>query len=301
MRNAIDTVKETFQAWVADKASQYAAALSFYTLLALAPLLLIAVAVAGFVYGPGAARAALLRQIDDRAGAKVADAVRTILTNAHRPGGGVAAIVVGTLLLLLGSSGVFSIMRTALDAMWDVRVPPARGLLARAKGAVVTRLANAVLVIGVALCLLALLAVSVAWTWMAGRVSGSLPAAELVLRAADLLLTLGLLTLLFAALFRFAASSRPRWADVWLGAFVTALLFDVGRLAIGLYLARSTTASSFGAAGSVVALLLWMYYSALIVFFGAEFTRVHLRRSGRQTQAGAPPVASPDEQRRLAA
>src|SRR5450756_127688 len=127
-------------------------------------------------------------------------------------------------------------------------------------------------------------AASAAWTWVAGKIGGSLPAADVTLRAADFVVTLGLLTLLFAALFRVAASARPDWADLWLGAFVTALLFNVGRLAIGLYLGRSTTTASFGAAGSVVALLLWMYYSAMIMFFGAEFIQVHTRRHGRRLQ-----------------
>jgi membrane protein len=282
MSDVAGTTKETTQAWLADRASQYAAALSFYTLLALAPLLLIAVAIAGLAYGPGAARDHLISQVHDKAGAPVADATRTILTNAHRPGTGVAALLIGGALALLGASGAFSMMRTALNAMWHVPPRQTKRLLTKVRVLLVTKALNAALVIGFGICLLALLGLSAAWTWVAGRIGGALPAADLILRAGDFLVTLGLLVLLFAALFRFTADVRPVWADLWSGALVTALLFNVGRLAIGLYLARGTVTSSFGGAGSLVALLLFMYYSAMILFFGAEFVQVRLRHRGRR-------------------
>ena len=274
------TTKETAQAWLTDRANHYAAALSFYALLALAPLLLIAVAVAGLAYGPGAARDHLIAQMHAKAGAPVADATRTILANAHRPGNGVAALLIGGALALYGASNAFSMMRTALNAIWHVPPPADEASAHQAPLLLVIKALNAALVIGFGVCLLALLGLSAAWTWLAGRVGGALPAADFTLRAADFLVTLGLLVVLFAALFRFAADVRPSWVDLWPGALVTALLFNVGRLAIGLYLARGTVTSSFGGAGSVVALLLFMYYSAMIVFFGAEFVQVRLRRRG---------------------
>jgi membrane protein len=276
------TTRETAQAWLADGANHYAAALSFYALLALAPLLLIVVAIAGLAYGPGAARDHLVAQVHDKAGSPVADATRTILTNAHRPGTGVAALLIGGALALLGASGAFAMMRTALNAMWHVPVPQAKRLVSKVRLVLITKALNAALVVGFGICLLALLGLSAAWTWVAGRIGSALPAAELALRAADFLVTLGLLVLLFAALFRFTADVRPDWADLWSGALVTAILFNVGRLAIGLYLARGTVTSSFGGAGSVVALLLFMYYSAMILFVGAEFVQVRLSRRGRR-------------------
>lgn len=284
VKNVVGIIQETLQEGAGDRAPQQAAALSFYSLLALAPLLLIAIAIAGLVYGPGAARDTLITQVHDKAGAQVADAAGTILTNAHRPGAGIAAFIIGSILLLLGAFGAFSMMRTALNAMWRVQEPPVKGFLSKIRHLLTTSLVNVAFVLGFGIGLLALLVASAAWTWVAGKIGGSLPAADVTLRAADFVVTLGLLTLLFAALFRVAASARPDWADLWLGAFVTALLFNVGRLAIGLYLGRSTTTASFGAAGSVVALLLWMYYSAMIMFFGAEFIQVHTRRHGRRLQ-----------------
>jgi membrane protein len=282
MSGVVGTTKETAQAWLADRANHYAAALAFYTLLALAPLLLIAVAIAGLAYGPGAARDHLIAQVHDKAGLPVADATRTILTNAHRPGTGVAALLIGGVLAVLGASGAFSMMRTALNAMWHVPPPQTDRLLTKVRVLLITKALNAALVIGFGICLLALLGLSAAWTWVAGRIGDALPAADLTLRAVDFLVTLGLLVLLFAALFRFTADVRPDWADLWSGALLTALLFNVGRLAIGLYLARGTITSSFGGAGSVVALLLFMYYSAMILFFGAEFVQVRLRHRGRR-------------------
>lgn len=276
------TTKETAQAWLTDRANHYAAALSFYALLALAPLLLIAVAVAGLAYGPGAARDHLIAQVHAKAGAPVADATRTILANAHRPGNGVAALLIGGALALYGASNAFSMMRTALNAIWHVPPPQAKRLLTKLRMLLIIKALNAALVIGFGLCLLALLGLSAAWTWVAGRIGSALPAADLTLRAADFVVTLGLLVLVFAAVFRLTADVRPDWADLWSGALLTALLFNVGRLAIGLYLARGTVTSSFGGAGSVVALLLFMYYSSMILFFGAEFVQVRLSHRGRR-------------------
>jgi membrane protein len=275
-------VKETGQEWAADKASLYAAVLSFYTLLALAPMLIIAVSVAGLVYGSGPARASLLAQVHDKAGAQVASAVDTILTNAHRPGASIAGLIVGFVLMLLGASGSVSTMHTALNAMWEVQSASAQGFLRKVVHAIRSRLFYFAVVSVIGVILLGLLAVGALWTWVAHKVGGSLPAAGVLLRLADFVVALGLLTALFALLFRFLSDARPEWSDLWLGSFVTALLFDVGRLLIGLYLSKSTTASSFGAAGSLVALLLWMYYSAMIVFFGVEFTQVYARHRGRQ-------------------
>ena len=299
MKRFLGFVKETGQEWAADKASLYAAVLSFYTLLALAPLLVIAVSIAGLVYGSGPARQSLLTQVHDSAGAQAAGALDTILTNAHRPGASAAGLVIGTLLLLLGASGAVSTLHTALNAMWGVQAAPLQGFLRKVAHAVRSRLFSFAVVAVIGVILLGLLTVGALWTWVAHKIGGSLPAAGVLLRIADFVVALGLLTVLFALLFRFLSDAKPQWSDLWLGSFVTAVLFDLGRLLIGLYLSKSTTTSSFGAAGAVVALMLWMYYSGMIVFFGVEFTQVFARHRGRQLTAkdGAimePPVSRHD-------
>ena len=237
---------------------------------------------AGVIYGDGAARDALLTQVNDGAGPQVSDAVGTVLTNARRPESSIAAFVTGSILLLFSASGAVSAMRTALDAMWDVQETETKSVPGQLLGFLLQGLRNMALMLGFGLVLLALLVVTTGWGWVASEIGASWPAAGVTLWLANFLVTLGLLTVLFAALFRFVPSIRPNWADLWLGAFVTALLFNVGRFAIGLYLGRITLTSSFGAAGSVVALLLWVYYSAMIVFFGAESVKVYVRRRGRR-------------------
>ena len=282
VRNAFTFIKESSREWASDKASQYAAALAFFTMLSLAPLLLIGVSIAGFVLGAGQARANLLSQVRSNAGSQAADAVGTILNNAHHPGSGIVALVVGVILLLLGASGAVGMLRTALNAVWDVRERPVGGFWNKIRHFLGTRLFSVAVVLSIGPGLLVLLGASAIWSWVAGKIAGTLPAAGFFLRLGDFIVTLALLTLLFAALFRFMAEERPDWENLWIGAFVTAVLFDIGRLAIGLYMSMSSTTSSFGAAGSLVALLLWLHYSAMIVFFGAEFTQVYVRQRGRQ-------------------
>lgn len=281
MKRVAGAITETLEEWLGDKAMQHSAALSFYALLALAPLLLFGVGLAGYIYGDGAAHDLLLTQVHERAGPQVSNAVGTILTNARRPGSSVAAFVAGSILLLFGASGAVSAMRTALDAMWDVQETGTKSVPHQLLGFLLQGLKNMALMLVFGVVLLVLLVITTSWSWIAGEIGTTWPAAGITLRAADFLVTLGLLTVLFAALFRFVPSIRPNWADLWLGAFVTALLFNAGRFVVGLYLARITWTSSFGAAGSVVALLLWVYYSAMIVFFGAESVKVYVRRRGR--------------------
>jgi membrane protein len=275
-------LREAAGGWVDDKAPRQAAALSFYAMLALAPLLIIAVGIAGLVLGEGETQRRVLSEIEANAGPQVADAVETVLANASRPGASTTALVVGGLLLLFGASGAVRQLKGALNVIWNVERVSPDGLWRKILGLVLTYLRTFALVIVFGVGLLVLLASTAAWGWVAGRLHGSLPSAELLLRALDFGVTLALLTLVFAAVFKGLPDVEIDWRELWGGAFVTAVLFDVGRLGIGLYMSNSATTSAYGAAGSVVALLLWVYYSAMIVFFGAELTQVHARRSGRR-------------------
>ena len=213
MRGFLSLMKETAQEWSADKASMYAAVLSFYTLLALAPLLIIAVSLAGLIYGSGAARQSLLTQVHDKAGGQVANALDTILTNAHRPGASIAALIIGGVLLLLGASGAVSTMHTSLNAMWGVQPAPVKGFFRKVGHVLTTRLFYFAVVLLIGVIMLGLLAAGAAWTWVAHKISGSLPAAGVLLRIADFVIALGMLTVLFALLFRFLSDARPEWSD----------------------------------------------------------------------------------------
>jgi len=280
--SAVGLLREAAGEWLHDKATRQAAALSFYAMLALAPLLIIAVGIAGLVLGEGETRRQVLDQVETNAGPQVADAVATVLANASRPGASVTAFVVGGLLLLFGASGAVRQLKGALNTMWNVERVPADGTWRKLLDLVLTYLRTFALVIVFGVGLLVLLASTSAWGWVAGRLQGSLPSAELLLRLLDFGVTLALLTLVFAALYKGLPDVQIHWRELWTGAFVTAVLFDVGRLAIGLYMSTSATTSAYGAAGSLVALLLWVYYSAMIVFFGAELTQVRARRHGRR-------------------
>lgn len=281
LRVPLSYVKETLTGWSADKAPQQAAALAFYSLLALAPLLIIAVGIAGLVLGEGETRQALLEQIDELAGPQVAGAVRTVLDNASRPAASTAAFVIGGVLLLFGASGAVRQLRNGLNAMWNVEPVAAEGVGGKIKGMTLRYLFHFGLVIAIGIGLVVLLAASSGWGWVAGRVGELLPAPELLLRVLDFVVVTTLVTLVVAAVFSVLPDARIDRRDLWLGAAVTAVLFDIGRSAIGVYLSNSATTSAYGAAGSVVALLLWVYYSGLVFFFGAELTQVYARRHGR--------------------
>jgi len=284
-RTLVGVVWDTVAEWIDDKAPRQAAALAFYTMLALSPLLIIAVGIAGVVLGEGETRRRVIEQVEQNAGPQVSDAVTTVLANASRPGASATAFLIGGALLLFGASGAVRQLKGALNAIWNVEPSPQSGTWNKVGTVILTYAYHLLLVMVFALGLLALLATTSAWGWVAGRLRGSLPDPELLLRVLDFGVTLALLTLVFAAVFKGLPDVEIEWRDLWAGAFATALLFDVGRLAIGLYVGGSATTSAYGAAGSVVALQLWVYYSALIVLFGAELTQVRARRLGRALTA----------------
>jgi len=275
-RNVVDLIKETGNDWLDDKAPRLAASLALYTLMSLAPLLILAVAVAGLVFGEDAARGQIAHQLSGVLGAQGALAVQSILANAKTPSSGVLGTVVGLALALFGASGVFGELQGTLNAIWDVDTKPGRGVW----GFVRDRFFSFTLVLGVAFLLLVSLALSAALAAVGAYFSQSLPGGSTVWQILNSLISLGVTTLLFALIYKVVPDVKIRWRDVWIGALVTAGLFTLGKLGIALYVSRSTVASPFGAAGSVVALVVWVYYSAQILFFGAELTQVYARRHG---------------------
>ncbi len=265
--------KETVNDWLEDNAPRMGAALAYYSVFSLAPLLLIAVAVAGIVFGEQAARRELHEQLAQAVGPATASAVEDLLGNVHRSGRDVLGTVVGLVVLLFGASGVFVELQSDLDTIWKVKPRPGGG----ARGVVRGRLVSFLIVAGAGLLLLISVAVGTALSGLeqASGAGGGGP-----WRAASLALSFGLETLLFMMIYKVLPDTSVGWRDVWVGALLTALLFNVGKYLIGLYLARGAVASAFGAAGSVIVVLVWVYYSSQIVLFGAEFTRVYARHAG---------------------
>jgi membrane protein len=282
-------MRRTVGAWFDDGAASMGAALAYYTLFSLAPLLLIVIAVAGLFFGPDAARGEIFEQLQALIGAPGALAVQELLESVNRPAGGVLATVSGVVLMLIGATTVLAELQSALDRIW--RAPP------RPQGGVWRFLRARVLSFGLILGLGFLLVVSLVLSaalaavqkWWSAWFGGW----ELALQAINLLSSLGLMTLMFAMIYKIMPRVRVDWSDVWIGALVTAALLTVGRAAIGVYLGTGAVTSGFGAAGSLVAVLVWVYYSAQIFLLGAEFTWVFAHARGSRRGAPVPPAPAP--------
>ena len=272
--------KAAAKEWSEDKASRHAAALSYYTIFSLAPLLIVAIAVAGAVFGEEAARGRIVEQIGGLIGRDGASAIETMIENANKPKEGLIAGMLGVAALLFGASGVFGQLQSSLNAIWEVEPKPGKGVW----GFLRSRFLSLSMVLVIAFLLLVSLVLSAALSAFGGWLGAMIPGQEVLLRAGDLVISAGMATVLFAALFKYLPDAEIRWKDVWTGAFATAVLFTLGRYLIGLYLGRSAVGSAYGAAGSLVIVLLWIYYSTQILFFGAEFTQVHASRAGSRVR-----------------
>jgi membrane protein len=260
--------------WVDDKATRMAAALAYYTIFSLAPLLVIAVAVAGLVFGPEAAAGKVGEQFGNLAGGDSAKLVQTVLVHANKPATGIIAAVIGVIVLVVGAMGVFGELQDDLNTIWEVQPKPGRGLW----GMIHDRLLSFAMVCGVAFLLLVSLVVSASLAALGGLQGewGTSISGHVI----NFVVSFVAIALLFAMIFRYLPDAHTAWKDVWLGAAVTALLFAVGKFLIGLYLGQSTIGSAYGAAGSLAVLLVCLYYSSLIFLFGAEVTQVYANRFG---------------------
>jgi membrane protein len=270
-----DTVNE----WYKHKAPRLGASLAFYTLLSLAPLLIVVVAVAGAVYGEEAARGQIVTQLKDLVGRTGATAIEEVIKQARQPTVGIIATLGGLITLFLGATGVVTELRDALNTIYEIPSPEVKGL----KSVLLfvrERLFSFGMVLGVGFLLLVSLAVNAWLAAMGTWFTGWLPA--LLLQVVSTAISWVIITALFAAIYKALPDVTMEWRDVILGAAVTSLLFNLGKFVIGMYLGSSTFASAYGAAGSLVILLVWVYYSAQIFFLGAEFTEVFANRYGSQ-------------------
>ncbi len=273
----LETMKQLLRKWQADEVPRRAAALAFYGFLSLAPLLVIVVSLLGLVYGEAEAQQRLLDRAESAVGETATSALRTILNNAEGSRAGIAGLVIGWALMLFGASRTFAELQADLNVIWGAHKHASRRGLA---WTIIKRLLTLGAILGVGLLLLLSMLVSALIAGWAQRLSESFPAPGLILQVFAFLAFLVVLIPIIALLFKVLPQATVRWRDLWLGSAVTALLFSIGKLGIGLYLGLSATSSSFGAAGAFVVLLLWIYYSALILLFGAEFTWFYAMRRG---------------------
>jgi len=269
-------LKTTVVEWIDDNAARVAASLAFYTLLSMAPLVLLSIALVGTLMGHSDAQSRILGEVGSVVGPQAAGALSAVVGSAQQSDSGFMSSVIGVVVLLVGASGVFGELQYALDTIWGVKPKPGRGII----GVIKDRLFSFSMVIGVAFVLLVSLVISTGLSAAGRIVADALPGGAFLWQAINLSLSLGVITVLFAVIFKVVPDIEIRWRDVWVGAFVTAALFSAGKYVLGLYLGTSSVASSYGAAGSVVALVVWVYYSSQLVFLGAEFTQVFARRYG---------------------
>lgn len=274
-KGVLSLIVESGREWSRDDCPRMAAALAFYAILSLPPVMVIAVAVAGLAFGEEAARGELAAQIRGLIGERGADLVQTILASVRAPGESVPAMIAGIVTLLLGATGVFSELKDALDAIWEVKSHPKK------THKWLRYLRDRALAFSMVLAVGFLLMVSLLVSAAVNGLTKRLGTAGDLLSIANALVLFGLEALLFAAIFKVLPDRKLRWKNVWFGAVVTAFLFAVGRYLIGLYLGRATIGTVYGAAGSFIVFLLWVYYSSLLLLFGAEMTEVYTRRRER--------------------
>ncbi|MDV2991396.1 MAG: hypothetical protein N4J56_001050 [Chroococcidiopsis sp. SAG 2025] len=276
IKTIISLLRETFTEWNEDKASRLAAALAYYTVFSLAPMLIIAIAIAGAVFGEEAARGEIVTQIQGLVGRDGAKFIETAIEGASKPKAGTIASLISIAVLLFGASGLFAQLQDSLNTIWEVQPKPGRGLI----GILRDRFLSFTMVLGVGFLLLVSLVLSAGLSGLVNFLGSLLPGIGALLQIANFVLSFAVTTLLFGLIYKVLPDVKIAWSDVWSGAIVTSLLFSIGRFALGLYLGNSSFGSTYGAAGSVVIILVWVYYAAQILFFGAEFTQVYARRYG---------------------
>jgi membrane protein len=287
-------LKDTYSAWSEDRAPRLGAALAYYTIFSIAPLLIVAVGIAGQIFGEEAARGEVMSQVEETVGGPAAATIQDMLRHSYTSGTSIWATVVGLAVLLFGASGVFVQLQDALNTIWRVAPRPDRGWLEVVRD----RFLSFGAVLATGLLLLVSLAANTALAALGKFLApDALPGGLSLWQGLNALVSLAFFTLLFALLFKLLPDVYLAWRDVWIGALVTAVLFTIGNYLIGLYLGYTSTASAFGAAGSLVVLLVWVYYSAQILLFGAEFTYVLACRRGTCIEPKANAVAVTEEAR----
>jgi len=283
LKQILELIKKSVTAWADDHVPSMGAAIAYYTLFAITPLLIIAIAVAGLVFGQAAARGEIIDQTRDLIGQEGAIAVQGLLKSVNEPAHGMLAIAGSVITMIIGATSVFGELQRDLDRIWRVSVPAQESGLWHLLR---TRLLSFGLVLGAGFLLLLSLISSAAIAAFSKWFSGQFASWVVILQALDLSISFAIMMILFALIYKFIPRATIAWRDVWIGAAVTAFLFAIGKFLIGLYLGKAGVASGFGAAGSLVILMLWVYFGAQVFLLGAEFTRVYSTTYGSKAAQG---------------
>jgi len=280
-----------FNGWLDDRAASMGAAIAFYTLFSMAPMLLLIIAVAGLVFGAEAAQGALMGQLEGMMGREGAAALQAMIASAGKPVSGTIATIVAVVTLIIGATTVFAELQASLNVIWKTEPPKEPGIVWLVR----VRLLSLSLIGAIGFLLLVSLVVSAALAAISDYLAGIMPGLDIIMQILNLLISLTVITTLFAIIYKVLPDVSIPWRDVWFGSFITAVMFSIGKLLIGLYLGSSNIASAYGAAGALVIVLMWVYYSSQIFLFGAEITRAFSltqgsragRRAERAARAGA--------------
>jgi len=275
-----DLLSETYKKWRQDNASTLGAALAFYTTFSLAPLLIIVIAIFGVILGKETVQVEILRRAQELIGPQGAAAVKMMIGAAYRPGSGLPATIIGILVILIGSTSALVMLKQALNIMWGARPDPKASVWNLVKG----RLLSFVMILIIGLLLVLSLLLSLILSFLTGFVQNLVSVPVFFIQMADLVFSFLLITLLFAMVFKILPDVKIAWSDVWVGSAITAILFTLGKILFGMYLARSSISSAYGAASSLAIILMWVYYSAQVLFIGAELTQVYANRYGSQVK-----------------
>jgi membrane protein len=277
--NAVSLLKQTFQEWLQDKAPQLGAALAYYTVFSLAPLILVLLAIVGVIFrdDPAGAWDRITQQMSYFLDPSAVQVVQSIAQKASQPGKSTIATIIGVALALFGASGVFGQLQDALNTIWGVKAKPGMGIW----GFLRARFLSFAMVGGICFLLLVSLAIEALLKGFSHYVQSVLPGGLVIALAIYLIFDFAVVVLLFSMIFKFLPDVQIQWRDVWIGAVITAILFGIGKWLLGFYLGSGAAGSAYGAASSLITLLLWVYYSSQILLFGAEFTQVYAARAGR--------------------
>jgi membrane protein len=287
-------LKRTYSKWNEDHAPGLGAALSYYSVFSLAPLLMIVIAIAGLVFGQEAAQGQIMGQIQGLVGDESAKAIQSMIEEARKPAASILATVIATVMLLVGASGVFAQLQESLNSIWKVKEKPGEGIWKTLKNRFLSLLA----VLGTGFLLLISLVISAGLSAVGATLEHVLPGPEYLLQIINFVVSFAVITLLFAMIYKLLPDTPIRWGDVWIGASLTALLFAIGKSVIGLYLGKSDVGVAYGAAGSLVVILIGVYYASQIFLFGSEFTAVYAEARGSRLAPSA--HARPEPRAKLA-
>jgi membrane protein len=283
LSNLPNLLKLTYEGWKEDRASRLAAALAYYTMFSLAPLLVIIIGLIGLIWEVDAVRAELLMQIQGLVGVQGASFIGDMISSPSGPGKDILATLIGLGTLLFGALGVFNELHNSLNIIWEVEEEKPKGILQTLKKVVIDRLLSFTMILGIGFLLLVSLVISAGLSASQEALGNMIPLSEVFLQIINLVISIGFITVLFALMFKFLPDADIPWSDVIVGALMTSVFFSLGKMVIGVYLGNSAVASTFGAAGSLVIILVWIYYSAQILFFGAEFTQVYSTQLGSRS------------------